>query len=47
MKGLHFTQDQITKILEEIAQKEDGYSQVMKMALEAIMRAERELHNEK
>jgi len=46
MKTLHFTQDQVTKILEEIAQKEDGYSQVMKIALESIMRAERELHNE-
>jgi len=45
MKRLHFTQEQVTKILEEIAQKEGGYQEVLKTSLEAIMRAEREEHN--
>ena len=46
MKRLHFTQEQVTKILEEIAQKEGGYQEVLKISLEAIMRAEREEHNQ-
>ena len=29
MKRLHFTQEQVTKILEEIAQKEGGYQEVL------------------
>ena len=45
MKRLHFTQEQVTKILEEIAQKEGGYQEVLKISLEAMMRAEREEHN--
>jgi len=45
MKKLHFTQEQVTKILEEIAQQEDGFNMVLKLSLEAIMRAEREEHN--
>jgi len=45
MKELHFTQEQVTKILEEIAKKEDGFQEVMKISLEALMRAEREEHN--
>ncbi len=45
MKRLHFTQEQVTKILEEIAQKDDGMQEVLKISLEAIMRAEREEHN--
>ena len=45
MKRLHFTQEQITKILEETAQEKGGYQEVLKISLEAIMRAEREEHN--
>lgn len=45
MKRIHFTQEQITKILEDIAQKKDGYQEVLKISLEAMMRAEREEHN--
>ena len=45
MERIHFTQEQITKILSEIVQKEDGYQEILKLSLEAIMRAEREEHN--
>ena len=31
MKRLHFTQEQVTKILEEITQKEGGYQEVLKI----------------
>lgn len=47
MKNFNFTQEQVTKILEEIAQKKDGFQEVLKISFEAIMRAERELHNRK
>jgi len=43
--NLHFTQEQVTQILGEIASKKEGYTKVLKIALEAIMRAEREIHN--
>jgi putative transposase len=45
MKTLNFTQEQITKILSEIASSEDGFNQVLQISLEAMMRAEREEHN--
>jgi len=45
-KNLHFTQEQVTKILEEIAKEKDGYNKVLTYSLEALMRAEREIHNE-
>jgi len=44
-KKLTFTQEQFTKILEEIAEEKDGYNKVLKYTLEALMRAEREIHN--
>jgi len=44
-KRLHFTQEQVTKILEEIAKEKDGYNKVLKYSLEAMMRAERQIHN--
>jgi len=47
MKRIHFAQEQITEILEDIAQKEGGYQEVLKISLEAMMRAEREEHNRK
>jgi len=45
MENLHFTQEQVTKILEEIAIKENGLQELQKLSLEAMMRAEREEHN--
>lgn len=45
MKRIHFTQEQVTKILEDIAQEKGGYQEVLKISLEAMMRAEREEHN--
>ena len=44
-KLLHFTQEQITKILQSIAEEKDGVNKVLKLAFEAIMLAEREIHN--
>jgi len=46
MKNLHLTQEQVTQILEEIAQRKEGVMMVMQIALEAIMRAEREVFNQ-
>lgn len=42
---MNFTQEQITTILSEIAKKENGYSLVLKFALESIMRAEQSEFN--
>jgi transposase-like protein len=44
-KKLNFTQEQVTKILENIAEEKDGYNKVMQIAMEALMRAEREEFN--
>ena len=32
MKKLHFTQEQITKILSEVAAKENGFEEVLKLS---------------
>jgi putative transposase len=45
MKTLNFTQEQITKILTEVANSEGGFNQVLQISLEAMMRAERQEHN--
>ena len=45
-KKLNFTQEQVTKILGEIAQEKDGFNKVLKYSLEAMMRAERVIHNQ-
>jgi transposase-like protein len=45
MKDLHFTQEQVTKILSEVACQKEGFNKVLQLSLEALMRAERELHN--
>lgn len=42
---MQFTQGQITSILQEILQQEDGLNTIMKLTLEALMRVERSLHN--
>lgn len=46
MKDLHFTREQVTKILENIAKEENGLQEIMKMSLEALMRAERQEYND-
>jgi len=45
-KKLDFTQEQVTKILEDVAKGKDGYNKVLKCSLEAMMRAERTIHNQ-
>lgn len=45
MEKLHFTQEQVTKILEDILSKEGGLQELQKISLEALMRAGREEHN--
>jgi transposase-like protein len=47
MKEIKFTQEQIKGILTQIAVKEDGYNQVLKLAMEALMQGERMIYNEK
>ncbi|GIV45170.1 MAG: hypothetical protein KatS3mg035_2293 [Bacteroidia bacterium] len=47
MIDFNFTQEQVTKILEEIAQKKDGFQEVLKNSFEAIMRGGGVLHNKK
>jgi transposase-like protein len=42
---MDFTQTQITEILDEIANKKEGYQNLLKMTLESIMRAERNEFN--
>jgi sulfur transfer protein SufE len=43
---MRFTQEQVSEILEEIANGENGYQQILKLGLEAIMRAERSEFNQ-
>jgi transposase-like protein len=38
---LNFSSEQVTKILTEVANSEDGYNKVLQISLEALMRAER------
>ncbi len=40
METLNFTQEQVTKILENLAKEKDGFNNVLKLAIEALMRAE-------
>jgi putative transposase len=42
---MNLTQEQISSIFDEIAKKENGYSLVIKLVLESIMRAERDEFN--
>lgn len=42
---MHFTQKQVSEILEEILEKEDGLNTILKMSLEALMKSERTVHN--
>ena len=45
-KTLNFTQEQVTKILENIAIEKDGFNKVMQLAMESLMRAERQEFNQ-
>ena len=45
-KTLNFTQEQVTKILENIATEKDGFNKVMQLAMESLMRAERQEFNQ-
>lgn len=42
---MQFTQEQIKTILAEIAKETDGFTTVMRLALESMMKAERAIHN--
>ncbi len=42
---MQFTQSQISNILDELANQEDGINQLLRMSMEAIMKAERYEHN--
>jgi hypothetical protein len=46
MDTLHFAQKQVNKILEQFTKREGGIQDLLTMSLEAIMKAERSLHNE-
>ncbi len=46
MEQLHFTREQVSKILDNISKKEGGIQELLKLSLESIMKAERELHND-
>ena len=37
---MHFAQMQISKIIEQILEKEDGLNTILKMTLETLMKAE-------
>ena len=43
---MHFTQAQITKIIETLILKEDGLNTLLKMALDALMKSERSQFNQ-
>ena len=45
MKTIGFTQEQVTKILEKIANEKKEFNKVMRIAIKALMRAEREEFN--
>lgn len=46
MEKLHFTREQVSKILDDIAQNEGGIQEILKLSLESLMRCERALFNE-
>ena len=43
---MNFTQEQITEILLDVANKKDGFNSIMKMSLDALMRSERKIFQE-
>jgi len=42
MKTTDFTQEQVTKNLEKIANEKEGFNKVMQIDIEALIHAERE-----
>lgn len=46
MKTLNFSTEQVTEILAQIAKDQDGFNTLMRVAFEALMRSEREVHND-
>ena len=46
MEKLHFTKEQVSKILEEFAKSSGSFEAVMKLCLETLMKGEREVHND-
>ena len=45
METINFTQEQVTKILSDIAVGKDGINKILKIFLEALMQPERQEHN--
>ena len=43
---MNFTQEQITEILLDIANKKEGFNLIMKMSLDVLMRSERKIFQE-
>ena len=43
---MNFTQEQITEILLDVANKKEGFNSIMKMSLDALMRSERKIFQE-
>ena len=43
---MNFTQEQITEILQEIANEKDGFNRIMKLSLEVLMKSERKSHQQ-
>ena len=46
MENLRFTREQVKEILGQIAQQEGGMNELLRLSMEALMKAEREIHNQ-
>ncbi len=46
MEKLHFTREQVSKILDDFVNRSGGMEEVFKLCLETLMRSEREIHND-
>ena len=46
MKTLNFSDQQVTQIVSDLQSSQGDYSHLMKIFLEAMMNAEREVHNQ-
>jgi hypothetical protein len=43
---MNFTQEQITEILQDIANEKDGFNKIMKLSLEVLMKSERKIYQQ-
>jgi len=43
---MNFTQEQITEILQEVANEKDGFNKIMKLSLDVLMKSERKVYQE-